>query len=220
MVNLFILGLPSRVCQGSGMAELTHHDNQTLKDSRYKLHALLDLLRAVNLVTALVPLVPDTVVRIIPNITRHLQELILNAGVRRTGIQADTRATIRASLGKTSTKPSKTVLPARPLGDGEFASIVIVGRLTNVAAVLLVVQPLAAIGCGGECAVQVLEVDLVAWADGQARCTFLIAAELELSWSDVFAELGFGVLGVVVCQVVAGEAGEVVAFACLNQLFR
>lgn len=72
-----------------------------------------------------------------------------------------------------------------------------------MAAVLLVVQPLAAIGCGGECAVQVLEVDLVRWVDGQAWCAFLVAAELEFSWADVFAEFGFGVLGVVVCQVVA-----------------
>lgn len=181
-----------------------HSKTHTAGNVLFRYPSLLELLRAVNLVTALVPLVPDTVVRIIPNIARHLHELILNARVRRPGIQADTRATIRASLGKTSTKPGKTVLPTRPLGDGEFTSLVVVVCLTNVPTVLPVVQPLATICCRWEGAVQVLEVDLVAGVDRQARCTFLIAAELEFARSDVFAEFGFGVLGVVVCQVVAG----------------
>lgn len=54
----------------------------------------LTLPAAINLITALVAILPDTVIGIVSEVARYLQKLILNARVRGTGIHADARTDV------------------------------------------------------------------------------------------------------------------------------
>lgn len=115
---------------------------------RFELFGAVSLPAAVNLITTLIAILPDAVVDIISEVTRHLQQLKFNARILGTGIEADTRTDIRTSLCYSIHKSGKTIFPARPLGNGEFSGLGKVGRLADVSAILFVVEPLSGIGCG------------------------------------------------------------------------
>jgi hypothetical protein len=105
-------------------------------------------LGAIDLIAALIAALPDAVIRIIPDVTRHFHELEFNARVLGTGIQADPRADIWTSLRESIGESGKTILPAGPLGDREASGLGKVVRLADVPTVLFVVEPLPGVGCG------------------------------------------------------------------------
>ena len=156
---------------------------------------------------------PDAVVRIIPDVARHLGELEFNARIRGTAIEAETRKDIRISLRESLGESSETISAAGPLGNQEVSSIGKVVSLANVTAVVCVVDPQSGVGCFWQQAVEVLHVELVGGVDRQARSAFFVSAELELAGSDIGVQFEFGVL-VVECQIIAGSSLEEVAFAC------
>lgn len=75
------------------------------------------LTAAINFITALIAILPDAIIGIIPEVAGHLQKFILNARVRCTGIQTDTRTDIGTSLRNAVDEPGKTVLSTGPFGN-------------------------------------------------------------------------------------------------------
>lgn len=173
----------------------------------------ISLAAAINLITALIAILPDAVISIIPEVARYLEKLELNARVLSTGIQTDTRTDIWTSLRKSVDESGKTILPAWPFGDREISGLGKVVCLANVPAILFVVEPLSGIRCSWQRAVEIFDVDLIAGVDRQTRGAFFVSAELELAGSDILTQTGFGVLVGVECQIVARSSLEEVAFA-------
>lgn len=126
----------------------------------------LGLVGTVQLVAALVTILPDTVVLSCSDVARNFREFKFNARVRDSAIQGDSRVSIRTGLAKSLSEPSKAIFTTRPLGDREFASLGEVRGLADMSPVLLVGNPLPSITSGGQTAMEVFNVSLRAGIDG------------------------------------------------------
>ena len=116
-------------------------------------------IRAVHPLTALIPTLPNTIILIPMDIAghlihrNHLASLLIPRVKRERRFSAWTRRT------QTAVQPAETVFATRPFGECELAGATVVGGLADVAAVLLVVEPLACVGAGVGLAVDVLDCD-------------------------------------------------------------
>lgn len=181
----------------------------------YRLGGTFSLAAAINLITALIAILPDAVIGIISEVTRYLQKLKLNARVRGTGIHADAGADVWTSLRDSFHESGKAILSAGPFGDREVSGLGVVWCLAYVSTVLFAVQPLPGIGCGWQCAVEIFDLNLVAGIDGQASNARWILTELKLAGPDIFTETSLGVLVGIECQIVARSSLEEIAFTCI-----
>lgn len=87
------------------------------------LDGTVSLPTAVDLITALIAVLPDAVIGIIPEVTRHFKKFKLNTRVLGTSIEADARTDIGTSLRNPVDETSETIFPAGPLGDREISGL-------------------------------------------------------------------------------------------------
>lgn len=168
----------------------------------------------VHLIAALVPILPDTVIHIRLDITRHLGQLKRHTHLRILRVEGHGRDLRRASGPDTRRKPPQTVLATRPLAQHELTRVSKGGSAPNVRSVLRIVEPLPRVRPRRHIPVQILDVGLVGGVDGAAGGAFLVTAELELAVALDHA-VWCGVVHPVVAEAepVAILRGEGVAFS-------
>lgn len=156
--------------------------------------------RAINLVAALIAILPNAIVLIRFDIARHFHEVERNAHLRILCVESQCRNFRRAGWSNTPLESTQTVFSAWPLAQGELTGYREVCSPGDMTTVLIVVEPLPGVGAGCEIAVNVLDVGLVRRVNGDSGSAFLICAELELA-----VALAHAVGGCVVVSV-ASEA--------------
>lgn len=145
--------------------------------------------RAVDLIAALVAAGPDAVVFLGLDIAGDLSQFEHHAHLRILRVEGQGRGISRAGWPNAPVKPTKAILAARPLAQGEETSVGKISSLCNVAAVLRIVQPLASIGSAPDVAKDILDVDLVVGVYSPSLGTLLVKAQLEPAISLVYAFL-------------------------------
>lgn len=164
--------------------------------------------------TLVIAIGPDTVVLVVLDIARNLRELIRHTHLRILRVEGNGRGVGRAGRPKTVLESTKAVLSTGPLGKGKLTGLLEVGCYRDVAAVNLLVEPLAVVTTCFDLTMNVLDVDCIGGVDREAGLAFLVFAQLELAEA-LRDAVGGGVVFVVAvaAEEVAVGGKEGVAFA-------